>query len=197
MSKSLGNVYLVFDLVKEGFSPRAIRYLLISGHYRLPLNFTKDGLSAAAKSLDRIDNLLIALYAIDEEKDGNEQAATIISELKLTVEKEMDNDLNVSGALGALFEAVRELNKVLDKIGKTQAQSFIGEFFSLDKIFGIMDKLVLDTELIPEEIMDLVQEREIARSNKDWSVSDELRDEIKAQGYEVKDTPNGPQVKKL
>lgn len=197
MSKSLGNVYQVFDLVKEGFKPRAIRYLLISGHYRLPLNFTKDGLHAASKSLERMDNLLIALYQINESKEFNEFVASLINELKLVVEKEMDNDLNVSGAFGALFEAIRELNKHLGNIGAEQAQLIIEEFFKLDTIFGILDKLILDQELIPQEITDMVQEREIARSNKDWAISDELRDEIRAQGYEVKDTADGPVLKKL
>lgn len=197
MSKSLGNVYHIFELVKEGYSPRAIRYLLISGHYRLPLNFTKDGIVAATKSLERIDNLLLDLYNINEEKPINEPVGLLINKLKLAVEKEMDDDLNVSGAYGAIFEAVRELNKHKSKIGSSQAQRIIEEFFKIDTIFGILDKLILDQELIPEEVSVLVQEREIARSNKDWQVSDELRDEIRVLGYEVKDTKEGSQVKKI
>lgn len=196
MSKSLGNVYQVFDLVKEGFSPRAIRYLLISGHYRLPLNFTKEGITAAQKSLERIDNMLIDLYHVDEEKEASEPVALLINELKLVIEKEMDNDLNVSGAFGAIFEAVRELNKHKHLIGSTQAQSIIQTFFDIDKIFGILDKLILDQELIPQDVMDLVQTREIARAQKDWAASDELREKIKQEGYEVKDTSDGPIVKK-
>ncbi len=197
MSKSIGNVYQVFDLVKEGFSARAIRYLLISGHYRLPLNFTKEGLTAAKKSLERIDNLLLALYQIKDSKDLSEPVALLVNKLKLAVEKEMDNDLNVSGAFGALFEAIRELNKHLNDIGQEQAQTIIEEFFKLDEIFGILDKFILDAQLIPQEITDMVTEREIARSNKDWNVSDELRDELRANGYLVKDTSDGPVVSKL
>jgi cysteinyl-tRNA synthetase len=196
MSKSTGNFYTVFELINEGYSPRAIRYLLISGHYRLPLNFTKDGLDAAKKSYERIDNLLLSLYNIEESKPFSEPIALLINELKLVIEKEMDNDLNVSGALGAIFETIRELNKSLDAIGKEQAQSIIEEFFKLDQIFGILDKFILDQELIPNHVQIMVEEREIARSNKDWAVSDELRDEIKAAGYLVKDSSSGPIVSK-
>lgn len=199
MSKSLDNVYTVSGLVKEGFSPRAIRYLLLSSHYRSPLNFTKDGLKAALTSLNRLDELLRKLDAVKTDCSYNEDLALYTNELKLAVEKELDNDLNISGALGALFEFVRKVNSALHEntINVHQAKEIFDELFSLDKIFGFLDKNILVSSELSEEIAALLEDRRIARNQKNWVESDRLRDLLKEKGLLVLDTPEGQKWKKV
>ncbi|MFP4523268.1 MAG: cysteine--tRNA ligase [Candidatus Nanoarchaeia archaeon] len=193
MSKSLGNFYYVKDLIKEGFSPRAIHYVLLSTHYRLQLNFTKKGLQASQKALDKIDTMLKQLNAIREDKKYDEQLGKYTSSLLLGVEKELNNDLNVSGAFGAIFETVKEINKALNdnRIGKHQAQEIIAKIFALDDLFGLFPKTILEKEELPQEILGFLEERREARENKNWQKSDELRDKINKAGFVVKDTSQG------
>lgn len=199
MSKSLGNVYNVFDLVNEGFDPRAIRYILLATHYRMQMNFTKEGIKSAETALSRIDETLRKLDALKEEKPYSERLSTYVHGLFPGIEKELDNDLNISGALAALFEAVKEINKYLqeNKIGKDQAKEIVEIIFKTDSIFGLFPKSILDKEDISEEIATILEERRLARENKDWVKSDELRDSLKEQGYEVKDTKEGQECRKV
>ena len=199
MSKSLGNFYYVQDLIKDGFSPRSIRYLLLSTQYRLPLNFTKEGLRASQKALDRIDEVLKKLDSLRSDFDYNEELATVVSSMKLGVEKELDNDLNVSGAFGAIFEAIKEINKSFDAktIGQNQAKEILSDFFSINKIFGLFSEQdVLKTESLPEEVLAILEERRIARENKNYAKSDELRDKLTEKGYVIKDTKEGQECSK-
>lgn len=197
MSKSLGNVYNIVDLVDEGFSWRAIRYLLLSTQYRASLNFTKAGLKAAQASLDRIDELLQKLDDIREDKPYDELVGNFLNDLKIGVERELDNDLNMSGALGVLFEFIKQVNTHLSHLGKHQAQEIITELFALDKLFGFLDRSVLQPVELPEAILDLLEERLLARQRKDWSRSDELRDKLKESGFEVRDTSKGQVCKRV
>ncbi|MFP4118785.1 MAG: cysteine--tRNA ligase [Candidatus Woesearchaeota archaeon] len=199
MSKSLGNVYHIFELVKEGFSPRAIRYLLLSTHYRIKLNFTKEGLKASEKALERIDTTLQKLDGIRAGIEYNEPLGLAVNEMLLAVENELDNDLNISGALGAVFETLKTINKAIDeeKVGKHQAQEIIKKFFEMDRVFGLLDKSIFEKEELPPEIATLLEERSQARENKDFETSDRIRDELKEKGYLVKDTKEGQQVEKL
>jgi cysteinyl-tRNA synthetase len=193
MSKSLGNYYTIQGLIDEGFSWRAIRYLLISTHYRSPLNFTKDGLTAAQKSIDRIDDLLKRLDRVKETKIVNEPLQLNLNKMLLSIEEALTDDLNVSGALGALFEFVKHANTALDldKVGDEQAVHIKDKLFSLNDLFGFFDKSVLDVKDLSVELMDLLEKRRISRENKDWAKSDSLREQLKAAGVEVKDTPKG------
>ncbi|MFW5865972.1 MAG: CysS/YqeB C-terminal domain-containing protein, partial [Nanoarchaeota archaeon] len=200
MSKSLGNVYYVFDLVKEGFSPRAIRYMLVSIHYRVRLNFTKDGLRSAEKTLSRIDKTLQKLDAIRAENmQYDEELAMAVNTMELAVENELDNDLNVSGALGAVFDTLKTINKHIDKnlIGKHQAQEIIKKFFDMDRIFGILDPSVLQPDELSQEVVELLEKRSKARYDKDFKTSDAIRDQLKGMGFIVKDTPQGQKCERI
>ncbi|MGM5481502.1 MAG: cysteine--tRNA ligase [Nanobdellota archaeon] len=199
MSKSLGNVYYIFELIKEGFTSRAIRYLLLSTQYRIKLNFTKEGLKAAEKSLSRIDSTLRKLDGIRAEIEYNEPLALAVNEMLLGIENELDNDLNVSGALGAVFETLKIINKSIDegRVGKHQAREIIKKFFEADRIFAILDENIFDKEELPEEIAGLLERRSEARENKDFETSDKIRDELKEKGFVVKDTKDGQQVEKI
>lgn len=193
MSKSQGTVYYVFDLIKEGFSWRAIRYLLLSSHYRQTLNFTKDGLKAAQQSLDRIDEMLQKLDDVRSEVSMDEPIELKVNEMFLAIERELDDDLNMSGALGALFEGVKVINKGLadNKIGVHQANSMLKRFMALDTIFGFLPPELLDKDELPVELAQLLEDRVEARAVKDWAKSDELRDKLLEKGLEVLDTPEG------
>ncbi|MCF7798578.1 cysteine--tRNA ligase [Candidatus Woesearchaeota archaeon] len=199
MSKSAGTVYYVFDLIKEGFSWRAIRYLLLSAHYRQTLNFTKEGLQAASQSLARIDDTLKKLQAVRSEQPYSEQLGKAINVMKLVIEQELDNDLNISGALGALFEAIKIINKALDEgmVGDEQAKEILTTMMHLDGLFGFLPPELLDDDEVPAEVADLLSERATARNKKDWGTSDSLRDALKEKGYEVRDTPRGQELRKL
>lgn len=197
MSKSLGNVYNISDLVEEGFSKRAIRYLLISSHYRVSLNFTKAGLKAAQASLDRIDETLRKLNLIDQDKVYDEPIALLMNELALEVERCLDDDLNISGALGALFEFIKKVNTAMGEIGKPQAQEIINKLFDLDRIFGFLDRSILEAKTLSQDLLDMLDERKLARENKDWAKSDKLRDQLYKKGVEVLDTKDGQQYKVL
>jgi cysteinyl-tRNA synthetase len=198
MSKSAGTVYYVFDLIKEGFSWRAIRYVLLSSHYRQPLNFTKDGLRSATQALARIDDTLRKLDVLRTQHEYNEQLASRIREMILSFETELDNDINISGALGALFEGIKYVNKALDEqtIGQTQAKEILETFFSLDAVLGFLPREILSQETIPQEVADLLAQRQIARDAKEWQKSDQLRDAIAQQGYDVRDSPAGQELRK-
>lgn len=199
MSKSFGNVYYVFQLVDEGFSPRAIRYLLISTQYHIKLNFTKDGLRAAERTLDRIDSTLQNLVSIRAEVAYNEHVALTVNEMLLAVENELDNDLNTSGALGAVFEALKPINKAIDEtaIGRKQALEIIDSFFDMDRIFGILDRSIFEKKKLPREIAELLEQRSEARENKDFETSDRIRDELREKGYVVNDTPQGQECERM
>jgi len=198
MSKSKGNVYYVFDLIKEGFSWRAIRYLLLSSHYRQTLNFTKEGLTAATQAISRIDDTLKKLNTLRTEHEYSEQLAKAMNEMKLAIQQELDNDLNTSGAFGALFEGIKHINKSLDEgiVGEDQAKEILNTIMGLDDVFGFLPAEILDDEKISSDIADLLSERAAAREEKDWAKSDALRDQLKIKGYDVRDAPTGQELRK-
>lgn len=197
MSKSLGNIYYVQDLLEQGFSGRAIRYLLLSTHYRSPLNFTKDGLHAAQKNLDRIDDVLKRLDVIRADKPFNERLGLDVHQSIIEIERHLADDLNVSGALGSLFEAVKIINREQDTLGKQQAQELKDKLLQLDALFGFIDARVLEGMDLPANVLALLEDRAAARAEKNWAESDRIRDEINALGYEVRDTSSGQECKLL
>ena len=195
MSKSLGNFFTARDLLDKGWTGREIRYVLISSHYRQQLNFTFDGLHAARSALQRLDDLREKLTAASGEGDASAEITDAVDSAKGKWITSLDDDLNMSPALAALFDLVREANKFIES-GKINIASakLILEF--LDETDEILDVKKDDNE-IPEEIVDLANERAIARKEKNWSRADEIRDILKEKGYTVEDTPEGPRAKKL
>ncbi len=199
MSKSLGNVYYIFDLIKEGYSPRAIRYLLFSTQYRQSLNFTKEGLKSIETTLQRIDEVIRKLALIEEEKEENDELSVQMDNMKDLFEKSLDDDLNISGALGALFDGIKQINKALDdgSIGSSQAKDIIDVLFSLDDVLGVMDRSLAEREELPGDLKVLLEKRAKAREEKDWATADSIRDELRALGIEVIDSKDGQQWKRI
>src|SRR6059058_4103418 len=192
MAKSLGNFYTVQDVLAKSYTGRELRYALLRVHYRVPLNFTWEGMNEARESLGRIDEWLARLRQIA--KNGNAQRATLHTEHPTTAfEDALDDDLNISAALGFLFESIRETNRAMDQDEMDAAAASAW----LDWWKRINTVLDLETEIdlaIPYEVAELARERENARREKNWKRSDELRQQISTLGWEVRDTKDGPKL---
>src|SRR5437773_4556675 len=185
MAKSLGNFYTVPDVLAKGYTGRELRYALLRVHYRVPLNFTWEGMNEARESLARIDEWLARLRQIA--KNGNVQRLTT------AFEDALDDDLNISAALGFLFESIRETNRAMDQ-NKMDAASASAWLDWWKRINSVLDLEAETDVVIPHEVTQLAEEREKARREKNWKRSDELRDRISALGWEVRDTKDGPKL---
>ena len=195
MSKSLGNFFTLRDLLEKGYSGEQIRYLLLSSHYRQQLNFTMQGLDAAKAALDRLRDFMIKLEEINTGEE-NPAIDELIVKTRQQFEKSLDDDLNISAALGALFDMVHSGNKMIDagEIGRQDAQKMLGFLRKIDGVLGILP--APGGENVDAEAQKMAEEREAARAEKNWAKADQLRDKIAAMGYVIEDTPNGPRVKR-
>jgi len=192
MSKSAGNFHTLRDLTAKGWTGRELRYALISVNYRLPLNFTFDGLGAARSALARIDEWVTRLtnLAASENRASNHPLG-----VSTKFQDALDDDLNISGALGHLFVAIRESNLQMDQSNFTpaDARGLLNWWISINQVLAFDP----DQSNIPEEVRSLLEARALARKNKDWKASDLLRDQIAALGWEVKDTKEGQRVTRV
>jgi len=191
MSKSLGNFYTLRDILKKGYNPKAIRYLLMSTHYRQQLNFTFKGLEAAGNAVERLNNFIFNLNNIKEEKD-NEKIKKLMQCVKKQFEEKMDDDLNISEALGVIFDFIRDINK--EQISKNDAKKIKNLMFEFDNVLGVMEEQKTD---ISKDIESLIKKREEARKKKDFETADKIRNQLKKQGIILEDSPNGVIWKKL
>jgi cysteinyl-tRNA synthetase len=189
MAKSLGNFFTLRDLFGKGFQGREVRYLLLTAHYRETFNFTEKGLEAARVSLARIDECLNKLRELAGDVKGQAQGA--LAEQFIAV---MDDDLNVAGAWGTIFDWIRENNRRLadGSMSAPEAASALAIWERLDSVLGVGS--VSEVE-VPAEINALLEQRQAARKAKDFKRADALRDELKAKGWVIEDTPKGARVK--
>ncbi|MBI5071893.1 cysteine--tRNA ligase [Candidatus Falkowbacteria bacterium] len=197
MSKSKNNFYTLGQILEKGYSPRALRYLLISSHYRDSLNFTFDGLEAAETALQRLDETWTKISeAVSENKNGKGESLVAAAEI---AEKEfgaaLDDDLNISGAFAALFNFIRKINaKLTSGVSKKELVVAKKALLKMDGVLGLGFQKI-KAEKISEQIKKLLGEREQARKIKDWKRADEVRAEIEKLGYTVLDTAEGQKVK--
>ena len=193
MSKSLGNFYTLRDVLAKGFNGREVRYALLRVNYGLPLNFTFDGMADARQALRRIDawHARLTDHAVAA-ATGEPHPLADHERFELA----LDDDLNISGALGQLFEIVRESNLALDKNELTPAHSrrLLEWWARINRTLAIEPDADADT--VPTEVQALLDERAQARREKNFKRSDELRDAIAAQGWTVKDTKDGQKLTK-
>ncbi|MGN1043317.1 MAG: cysteine--tRNA ligase, partial [Acutalibacteraceae bacterium] len=195
MSKSLGNFFTVRDIAqKYGYEP--IRYLMISSHYRNPVNYSEEIIAQCAASLERLRNFRENLdFAL---KNANDE---IGNEINLSIYKNkfidaMNEDLNTADALGVIFEMVRTVNTEIiqkNKFNKTFIENLINLFDELCEVLGILyDKNRSSNNLItPQEIENLIKEREQARKDKNWARADEIREELSSKNIILEDTASG------
>ncbi len=181
MSKSLGNVYLIKDIKDRGYDPLVYRLFSYSSHYRNKLNFTWEGIEAASKSLERLRN------GYKNHMQGNDDVEdNVINKYEEKFHEAINDDLNMPAAMGIVWEVVRNEKK------SPKLAELLSKF---DEVLGLkIENVETQEETLPEDILQLIEERRIARENKDWAKSDELRDLITEKGYTVKDTKNGQEV---
>ncbi len=190
MAKRYGNYYTLRDLIDKNCDPRAIRFLLLSTHYRQQFNFTFEALEAAKSGIERIENLLHRLHDVSD-IESHEKAEELIERAKNQFGNAMDDDLNTNVALASVFDFVREVNNLIDANTLSieearKVQTFFAEF---DAVFGILGEVKKET--LTQEAQELVAKREEARKAKDWKTADELRQQLKAMGFVIEDTAQG------
>jgi cysteinyl-tRNA synthetase len=192
MSKSLGNFFTVRDLLARGFTGREIRHLLLTAHYRETFNFTLDGLNGARTALARVDDCLGKLRELAEARTA--QSAEPAAELPAAFTAALDDDLNISAAWAAVFEWVRETNRRLTENAVTPAAAAaaLAAWEKVDSVLGIGGPR--DTSA-PADIAALLDARQAARRSREFARADAIRDELKAKGWVIEDTPKGPRLK--
>jgi cysteinyl-tRNA synthetase len=191
MSKSLGNFFTLRDLLAKGFTGREIRYLLLTAHYRETFNFTLEGLQAARASLMRIDECLGKLREL-----AAHATAPPDSSVLLRFTECLDDDLNISGAWGVIFDWVRDSNRRLaeNSMDASAAASALATWDKLDSVLGVGERAEVE---VPAEIMQLLEARQAARKAMDFKRADSIRDELKSKGWVIEDTPKGARVKRV
>ena len=195
MSKSLGNFYTLHDILDKGYSGREVRWVLIGTHYRQSLNFSFQALEDARASLQRIDAFRTRLQENLANPAGDSgQVEEITSKTLYDFAAALSDDLNISAAFAALFEFIREMNRLLDSgcTGSNAARLALDCLEKLDRVLAVCTPD--PGEGVPPEITALAEERQAARKSKDYARADALRKEIESQGWLVEDTPKGPRV---
>jgi cysteinyl-tRNA synthetase len=190
MAKSLGNFATVAEVVAAGVSPRALRLALMSAHYRMSLSFGEDSLTAAGAAIERLDALLAALTVYRSEGADDATLPVLLDGSRTAFEAALDDDLNISPALAALFDLVRELNRRIDARSLSTADAATAAAFlrDLDRVLAIMPPA--EEELAPD-LAALLEQRAAARAAKQWAESDRLRVVLAEQGILVEDTRDG------
>jgi cysteinyl-tRNA synthetase len=191
MAKSLGNIARVGDVLDHGISPRALRYVLISAHYRAPLTYTDESLAGAAAAIERYDAVFLALSTYREERADDAGLPTVLDGARAAFGAALDDDLNVSPALAAVFELVRDLNRRIDArtLSTADAARATAVLRELDAVLGLAPdeaETALDADLKA-----LLDARATARAERDWTAADRLRDELAAAGVVVEDSRDG------
>jgi cysteinyl-tRNA synthetase len=191
MSKSLGNFFTLRDLLDKGFSGRELRYALIRVNYRLPLNFTFDGLREARQSLLRIDEWIRRLHDIAGDAVPDSQFPAAKSDKFFDA---LDDDLNISAALAEVFNQIRETNSSIDRrqLAAEQAAALLNWWERINQVLQLQE----EAESIPQDVTALLEKRAEVRANRHWSQSDALRAEIESFGWFVKDTKEGQKLTK-
>ena len=190
MAKSAGKVARPSDLYATGVSPRVLRYALLAVHYRAPVEFSDGSLVAAAGAVDRLSAALASLGAYREERQDDAMLGELLAGARTDFATAMDDDLNVSAALAALFDLIKELNRRVDarSISTADAARAAESIRDLDRVLGVADE---DDATVSEAVAALLDARARARSERDWARADELRVELQRHQVIVEDTLDG------
>ncbi len=191
MAKSLGNFFTLRDLLGKGYSGREIRCLLLSAHYRETFNFTLDGLESSRQALGRIDECLGKLRELAGNATGTEDKETLQK-----FSNALDEDLNISGAWGVVFDWVRDTNRRLAE-NTIDAQAAAGALATWDRMDSVLGVGKPAEVAVPAEVMALLEARQAARKARDFKRADEIRNELKSKGWIIEDTPRGARLKPL
>jgi cysteinyl-tRNA synthetase len=194
MSKSLGNVLNLRDLLNEGYDPMVIRFLLLSTHYRKLLKFSFEGLERSKQALKRVTDFIFVLNGLKTGEGETKKVFDLIEENEFKFKGNMDNDLNISGAMGVFFEFIHKVNLIMDKLKKSDIEAILAYTNRINSIIGVIK--TAETEELDDQILKKVQLREKARKEKNFALADSLRDALKAMGVILIDTPDGVRWKR-
>jgi len=194
MSKSKGNFFTVREILDE-YDSEVIRFFTLSAHYRNPINFSRELIKSAENGLERLynakENLEYFLERAGSEnfKDGEKEIAETLSKFRQQFIDAMDDDLNTADGIAAIFELVRDINiHVTAEASAALVQTALDLLGEMTDVLGLLNREKGD---IDAEIEELIESRQEARKNKDWAKSDQIRDELKARGIVLEDTPQG------
>ena len=188
MSRSVGNVLLLRNLKERGIDPLAFRYLLLTAHYRSKLNFTDESIAGAQNALNNFRSDIAELAAIAKSEDATGPLSEEVQRVQEVFHNAINDDLDLPTALSLARELARN-----NKITPTERYRLLLDF---DRVFGLR----LDTiepkapKVLSDEALALVRQRDEARAGRRWKESDQIRDQLKALGFEVRDTPNGTEL---
>lgn len=200
MSKSLGNFFTVRDILKT-YDPEVLRFFMLSSHYRSPINFSQDLMGQAKSSLERLYNALYSMehlekVTLDKDLTEDREYLNSLQVNKHEFIKAMDDDFNTADAIASLFDIVREYNMSIDENSSRKLIIQTKEMLlNLGSVLGFFRKFTEKT-LLDEEIEQKITERQQARKDKNYALADKIRDELKAQGIILEDTPAGVRWKR-
>jgi cysteinyl-tRNA synthetase len=203
MSKSLGNVILLREILRT-YHPEALRLFLLSKHYRTPIDYSPEGIKEAQRALERLYGMVRrAKMAEGLKEEGLNKVKELALSLKERFEEALSDDLNTARALGALFELLREVNKIQGPLPKEIGERILEGLEVYQRIFGILKedpeeffekkkkKKLKEIGLSLEELEGLIKKREEARKTKDWETADKIRSLLSSFGIKLMDTPQG------
>ncbi|HUK32652.1 MAG TPA: cysteine--tRNA ligase [Vicinamibacterales bacterium] len=200
MSKSVGNTYTVPDVIAKGYRASALRFLLLSSHYRKQLNFTWESLQANENALQRV---MAVLARLDDVKTPGSHAdvEAKVSEARDAFAKALRSDLNTAGALGAMFELVKTVNSAIDagELGTGDVPIVRAAFDEFDRVLGVLSLRRAEDAQPPlpvAQIEQAIEERHAAKRRRDFAVADRIRNDLSAQGIVLEDTPGGTKWKR-
>jgi len=200
MSKSLGNVYTLAEVAARGHRPSALRYLLLSSHYRKQLNFTWTGMDQAEEAIRRIVDFRARLDGVAGE-GTNARVAEQVSLAREAFRSALEHDLNTAAALAAVFDLVREVNAAIDagQISTPEARAVAAAVDDFDRVLGVVGLRQAEDQEPPmpvAEIERLIEDRRAARERRDFAAADRIRKDLADRGVLLEDNPGGTRWKK-
>jgi len=198
MSKSLGNFFTLKDIFKK-YSPQVVRFLFLQTHYRSPIEFSEELLQQSKNALMRLHDFMQRLksYVPMQPNGQQKDVMDFIEKIKQQFEDAMDDDFETPEALAAVFDFIKEINRRIDAKDLTRhsVEQIMTFLMRLDAVLGIL--VTTSSADLSPEVKDLIARREEARKNRDWKMSDDLRNELLEKGIQVEDTPQGTVWKKV